>query len=136
MRMVSQYALGAHFNLLVIGTDHAAEAVTGFFTKFGDGGADVLPLSGLSKGQGKELLKVLGANPKIWMKVPTADLLDGTPGQADEDNLGLSYELIDEFLVGKTVGAAQAAKIIDKYQKTAHKRALPVTPFDEWWHRK
>jgi NAD+ synthase len=61
MRMIAQYALAGEYKLLVLGTDHAAEAVTGFFTKFGDGGADVLPLSGLTKRQGKALLRELGA---------------------------------------------------------------------------
>ncbi len=62
--------------LLVIGTDHAAEAVTGFFTKFGDGGADLLPLTGLTKRQGRALLQELGADERLYLKMPTADLLD------------------------------------------------------------
>ena len=76
MRMIAQYAIGGQEGLLVIGTDHAAEAVTGFYTKYGDGGADILPLSGLTKRQGKQLLMELGAEESIYLKVPTADLLD------------------------------------------------------------
>lgn len=80
MRMIAQYAIGGeNDNLLVIGTDHAAEAVTGFFTKFGDGGADILPLTGLTKRQGKALLKELNAPEKLYLKAPTADLLDNKP---------------------------------------------------------
>lgn len=61
VRMIAQYAIGGQNGLLVIGTDHAAEAVTGFFTKYGDGGADLLPLTGLTKRQGRRLLEELGA---------------------------------------------------------------------------
>jgi NAD+ synthase len=98
IRAVAQYALAGHDRMLVIGTDHAAEAVTGFFTKFGDGASDVLPLSGLTKRQGQALLRELGAPERLWRKVPTADLLDGQPGRSDEDELGITYEQIDDYL--------------------------------------
>lgn len=133
MRMVAQYALGGHRGLLVIGTDHAAEAVTGFYTKFGDGAADILPLSGLSKRQGRRLLEHLGAPARLYEKVPTADLLDGTPGRADEDELGLRYSDIDDYLEGRAVPTEVAAAIEAKYRASAHKRHLPVTPHDTWW---
>ncbi len=133
VRMVTQYALGGHRRLLVIGTDHAAEAVTGFFTKFGDGAADILPLSGLTKRQGRMLLDALGAPEQLSRKTPTADLLDGQPGRTDEDELGLSYEQIDDFLEGRGVPAEVAALIEAKYRATEHKRQLPVTPADTWW---
>lgn len=68
IRMVTQYAIGGQKGLLVIGTDHAAEAVTGFFTKFGDGGADLLPLTGLTKRQGRALLQELGADERLYLK--------------------------------------------------------------------
>lgn len=133
IRMVTQYALAGHDGLLVIGTDHAAEAVTGFFTKFGDGAADILPLSGLTKRQGRSLLQVLGAPDRLAFKVPTADLLDGQPGRADEDELGLTYEQIDDYLEGKPVDAEAAAILEGKYLATQHKRHLPVAPSDTWW---
>jgi NAD+ synthase len=133
VRMVTQYALAGHDGLLVIGTDHAAEAVTGFYTKFGDGAADILPLSGLSKRQGRALLQRLGAPDRLAFKVPTADLLDGQPGRADEDELGLSYEQIDDFLEGRTVAPDVAGRIEARYLATQHKRHLPVTPDDTWW---
>ena len=133
IRMVTQYALAGHDRMLVIGTDHAAEAVTGFYTKFGDGAADLLPLSGLTKRQGKALLRELGAPDRLWLKVPTADLLDGQPGRADEDELGLTYEQIDDYLEGIEVDAEVAAHIEGKYLATEHKRQLPVTPTDTWW---
>ena len=131
--MIAQYAIAGDAGLLVVGTDHAAEAVTGFFTKFGDGGADVLPLSGLSKRQGRALLEALDAPERLYLKAPTADLLDNTPGQTDEANLGLSYSDIDDFLEGKDVEDRVADAIIARYAATAHKRALPVGPADSWW---
>ena len=132
-RMVAQYALAGQSNLLVVGTDHAAEAVTGFFTKFGDGGADILPLTGLSKRQGKALLQHLEAPERLYLKAPTADLLDDTPGQTDEANLGLTYQQIDDYLEGKEVEESVAVAIETRYIQTRHKRTVPVTPFDDWW---
>lgn len=132
-RMIAQYAIAGQRRLLVVGTDHAAEAVTGFYTKFGDGGADILPLSGLTKRQGRALLEALGAPERLYLKVPTADLLDGTPGQSDEANLGLSYQHIDDYLEGKPVPDEVAEAIEARYLATEHKRRVPVTKFDEWW---
>ena len=133
LRMVAQYALGGHDGLLVIGTDHAAEAVTGFYTKFGDGAADIVPLSGLNKRQGRMLLRQLGAPRHLSEKVPTADLLDGQPGRTDEDELGITYEHIDDYLEGREVPDDVAARIEGKYLATRHKRHLPVAPGDTWW---
>jgi NAD+ synthase len=133
MRMIAQYAIGGMEGLLVIGTDHAAEAVTGFYTKYGDGGADVLPLSGLTKRQGRALLKELGADERLYLKVPTADLLDQKPGQADETELGITYDELDDYLEGKEVSPEIAEKIEKRYLATEHKRRLPVNMFDDWW---
>jgi len=133
MRMVAQYALAGERNLLVIGTDHGAESVTGFFTKFGDGAADILPLFGLNKGQNRELLKYLGSPEQLWAKEPTADLLDDRPLRSDEDELGVSYDDIDAYLEGRDVPAEAAAIIEGKWQRTRHKRTTPVTIHDEWW---
>ncbi|MFZ4895627.1 ammonia-dependent NAD(+) synthetase [Plantibacter sp. Mn2098] len=132
-RMMAQYAIAGQQGLLVVGTDHAAEAVTGFFTKFGDGGADVLPLSGLTKRQGRALLEALDAPERLYLKAPTADLLDENPGQTDEANLGLSYQQIDDFLEGKDVDQAVAEAIEARYRATEHKRQVPVNKFDAWW---
>ncbi len=126
VRMIAHYALAGNQNLLVVGTDHAAEAVTGFFTKFGDGGADILPLSGLTKRQGKQLLRELGAPEQFITKAPTADLLDATPGQADETELGLTYDDIDDYLEGKEVDETIAEKIEQRFEATRHKRTVPV----------
>ncbi|HEY4225018.1 MAG TPA: ammonia-dependent NAD(+) synthetase [Pseudolysinimonas sp.] len=132
-RMIAQYAIAGQNRMLVVGTDHAAEAITGFFTKFGDGGADILPLSGLTKRQGRALLERLGAPERLYLKAPTADLLDENPGQTDEANLGLSYTDIDDYLEGHDVPDAVASALEARYLATEHKRAAPVTPFDGWW---
>lgn len=132
-RMKAQYAIAGDYGLLVIGTDHAAEAVTGFFTKYGDGGCDVTPLTGLTKRQGKALLQELGAEESIYAKVPTADLLDEKPGQADETELGLTYDQIDDYLEGKSVEFETAKMLEERYLKTRHKRTTPATLFDAWW---
>jgi NAD+ synthase len=132
-RMIAQYALAGQHGYLVVGTDHAAEAVTGFFTKFGDGGADLLPLSGLTKRQGRSLLVHLEAPERLYLKAPTADLLDDNPGQTDEANLGLTYQQIDDFLEGLDIDPTVAETIEARYLATRHKRAEPVTMFDAWW---
>lgn len=133
MRMIAQYAIAGQTGALVIGTDHAAEAVTGFFTKFGDGGADVLPLSGLTKRQGRAIMQHLGAPERLYTKAPTADLLDDEPGQTDEANLGLQYQHIDDFLEGVEIDPAIAEQIEQRFLITRHKRTDPVGPFDTWW---
>ncbi|WP_026535570.1 ammonia-dependent NAD(+) synthetase [Arthrobacter sp. H14] len=133
-RMIAQYALAGQHGLLVIGTDHAAEAITGFYTKFGDGAADVLPLSGLNKRQGKAMLKELGAAKRLYEKKPTADLLDEDPGQTDEESLGLSYDDIDDYLEGKDIGAGAAERLEHRFMASRHKRTLPVAIDDTWWH--
>ena len=132
-RMVIQYAIAGQLNLLVAGTDHAAEAVTGFFTKYGDGGVDITPLTGLTKRQGAALLRELGAPASSWQKVPTADLEDDRPALPDEVALGVSYQQIDDYLEGVDVEPGVAARIESLHRATRHKRALPVTPLDSWW---
>lgn len=133
MRMIAQYAIAGEHKGAVIGTDHAAENVTGFFTKYGDGGADILPLFRLNKRQGKQLLAELGADPKLYEKIPTADLEEAKPGLADEVALGVTYSQIDDYLEGKTIDP-EAQKIIENWwKKTTHKRHLPVTVFDHFW---
>lgn len=133
MRMIMQYALAGDRHLLVIGTDHAAEAITGFFTKHGDGGVDLVPLAGLNKRQNKELLRELGAPEKLWAKVPTADLLDEQPQRSDEDELGLEYDQIDDYLEGKDIDPAAAEALEHRYMVSRHKRTTPATPQEDWW---
>ncbi|PMC76051.1 ammonia-dependent NAD(+) synthetase [Brachybacterium sp. UMB0905] len=133
LRMTVQYAIAGDRDLLVIGTDQAAESVSGFFTKFGDGGADVLPLFGLNKRQVRQLLQHLDAPEPLWAKVPTADLLDDKPLQTDEAELGIAYDTIDDYLEGREV-AQDAAELIERrYLATRHKRTTPASILDDWW---
>ncbi|MGW8551926.1 ammonia-dependent NAD(+) synthetase [Streptomyces tubercidicus] len=127
-RMIAQYAVAGAHDGLVVGTDHAAEAVSGFFTKFGDGAADVVPLTGLTKRRVRAVAAALGAPGELVHKVPTADLETLDPGKPDEDALGVSYDQIDDFLEGKPVDDVAAEAIIRRYRLTEHKRALPVAP--------
>ncbi|MGI5260328.1 ammonia-dependent NAD(+) synthetase [Streptomyces angustmyceticus] len=127
-RMIAQYAVAGAHDGLVVGTDHAAEAVSGFFTKFGDGAADVVPLTGLTKRRVRAVSAALGAPAELVRKVPTADLETLDPGKPDEDALGVSYDQIDDFLEGEPVDAAAAEAIVRRYHLTAHKRALPIAP--------
>ncbi|EXU74059.1 ammonia-dependent NAD(+) synthetase [Erwinia mallotivora] len=135
-RMKAQYSIAGMTAGVVVGTDHAAEAVTGFFTKYGDGGTDINPIFRLHKGQGKQLLKALGCPEHLYLKHPTADLEDDRPGLQDEVALGITYQQIDQYLEGKDIGQ-DASRIVEGwYLKTEHKRRPPITVFDEFWKKK
>ncbi|MDP3892313.1 ammonia-dependent NAD(+) synthetase [Nocardioides sp.] len=127
-RMVAQYAVAGHLGALVVGTDQAAEAVMGFFTKYGDGAFDVGPLLGLTKQRVRALGEHLGAPRHLVTKMPTADLEDLRPALPDEEAFGVTYREIDAYLVGEDVGA-EARDVIEKaYRQTEHKRQLPPGP--------
>lgn len=127
-RMIVQYAVAGAHDGLVVGTDHAAEAVSGFFTKYGDGAADVVPLTGLTKRRVRALAEALGAPAALVWKTPTADLETLDPGKPDEAALGVTYDDIDDFLEGKPVGEDAFAAIVHRYRLTDHKRRLPIAP--------
>ncbi len=129
-RMVAQYLVAGARGMLVIGTDHAAEAVVGFYTKFGDGACDLTPLAGLNKRRVRAVGAHLGAPDELTQKVPTADLEDNRPLVPDEVALGVSYDDIDDYLEGKQVSDEARETIESWHRRTAHKRALPVTPDD------
>lgn len=132
-RMKVQYDLAGLYKGVVLGTDHAAEAITGFFTKHGDGAADIIPLYRLNKRQGKEILKFVGAPERLYTKIPTADLEDDKPLLPDEVALGVSYDEIDDYLEGKEI-RTEAAEIIEGwYTKTEHKRNEAINVYDTWW---
>ncbi len=133
MRMIAQYAIAGELGMLVVGTDHAAEAVTGFYTKFGDGGADLMPLAGLTKAQGAALLRELGAPDATWLKVPTADLEEDRPALPDEEALGVTYQDIDNYLIGGQVSDTARDRIEHLWRVSRHKRAMPPGPADTWW---
>ena len=134
-RMKAQYSIAGMTKGVVAGTDHAAEALTGFFTKYGDGGSDINPIFRLNKRQGKQLLKTLGCPEHLYLKVPTADLEDDRPSLSDEVALGVTYDQIDDYLEGKSVPPDTAAIIEGWYLKTEHKRRPPITVFDDFWKK-
>ena len=132
-RMKAQYSVAAMHNAVVLGTDHAAEAITGFYTKHGDGAADLTPLFRLNKRQGKQLLKELGSPEHLYNKIPTADLEEDKPAIPDEVALGITYDMIDDYLEGKKIPDEAREKLEGYYLKTQHKRKLPITVFDDFW---
>ena len=128
IRMVAQFTIANASNGLVIGTDHAAEAVMGFFTKFGDGACDLAPLSGLVKHQVRAIAAHLGAPEHLVKKTPTADLEELRPGKPDEEAHGVTYAEIDAFLHGEKVSDEAYATIVRTYDASRHKRELPLAP--------
>ena len=132
-RMKVQYAIAATHSCVVLGSDHAAEAITGFYTKFGDGGADLMPIFRLNKRQGRQLLEELGAPEHLYNKVPTADLEEDKPAIPDEVALGVSYDDIDDYLEGKEVSTKARETIENYFTRSAHKRHMPITIFDDFW---
>jgi NAD+ synthase len=131
-RMSAQYYVASLVNGIVIGTDHAAEAITGFFTKHGDGACDIAPLFGLNKRQVRSLAAFMGAPEQLVKKTPTADLEEHNPQQADEDSLGITYDQIDDYLETKAIEPEAQEKLEQRYIKTEHKRQGPVTLYCDW----
>lgn len=131
-RMSAQYYVASLVNGIVIGTDHAAEAITGFFTKHGDGACDIAPLFGLNKRQVRSLAAFMGAPEQLVKKTPTADLEEHNPQQADEDSLGITYDQIDDYLEAKAIEPGAQEKLEQRYIKTEHKRQGPVTLYCDW----
>ncbi|MED4531760.1 ammonia-dependent NAD(+) synthetase [Metabacillus fastidiosus] len=132
-RMKVQYSIAAMNKCAVIGTDHSAESITGFYTKFGDGGADLVPLFRLNKRQGRQLLQELGCPEHLYKKEPTADLEENKPQLPDETALGVTYDEIDDYLEGKQVSDKAKVTIEGHYIRSQHKRHLPITIFDDFW---
>jgi NAD+ synthase len=130
-RMVTQYQVAGLLDGLVLGTDHSAENITGFYTKYGDGACDLAPLFGLNKRQVRQVAEFLGAPHNIIYKAPTADLETLAPQKSDEQALGMSYDQIDDFLEGKVVADDIAEKLVAIFVKTQHKRVPIPTIYDE-----
>ncbi len=129
-RMVAQYHLAGLLGGLVLGTDHSAENITGFYTKYGDGACDLAPLFGLNKRQVRQVAAYLGAPKHLIEKPPTADLESLEPGKEDEAALGMSYDEIDDFLEGKPVSETVSRRLVEIFNKTQHKRKPIPTVYD------
>lgn len=123
LRMSALYALAQEKRYLVLGTDNAAEWILGYFTKYGDGGVDLLPIVHLLKGEVKQMARELNLPEIVYTKKPTAALWEG---QTDEAELGYSYDEVDKFIVGQPVEESIKIKIEHQVKVTQHKRdALP-----------
>ena len=129
-RMIIQYEIAGMMDGLVLGTDHSAENITGFYTKYGDGACDLAPLFGLNKRQVRQVADYLGAPSHIVNKAPTADLESLSPQKSDEQALGMSYDQIDDFLEGKSVDPEVAKRLVEIFEKTQHKRVPIPTIYD------
>ena len=128
-RMKVQFSIASNQSGIVVGTDHSAENVTGFYTKYGDGAADIAPIFGLNKRQGKQLLVYLNTPEHLYNKIPTADLEDDKPQLPDEAALGVTYEHIDDYLENKKVPDEAKNIIENHYINNAHKRELAYTRY-------
>ncbi|KJS85720.1 MAG: NAD synthetase [Peptococcaceae bacterium BICA1-8] len=125
LRMSTLYAVANAFNYLVVGTDNAAEAYTGYFTKYGDGGVDILPISNLTKREVRQWSREVGVPEQIIKKQPSAGLW---LNQTDEAEMGTTYDMIDDFIEGKKIPEKDRL-IIEKLHKISyHKREMPPQP--------
>lgn len=125
LRMSTLYAVGNNYGYLVVGTDNAAEDYTGYFTKYGDGGVDLVPLLNLRKEEVREMAKELGVPDSVIHKNPSAELWEG---QSDEDELGLSYDTIDRYLRGEKIDEEDEKRLQKLHTSTQHKREVPAGP--------
>ena len=130
IRMTFQYEVASALGGLVLGTDHSAENITGFYTKWGDGACDLAPLFGLNKRQVRKIARFLNAPKSIIEKTPTADLECLSPQKEDESALGVTYNEIDDFLEGKPLAQDSLKTILNLYNKTIHKRSTIPTIYD------
>jgi len=122
LRMLTLYYFANRLKYLVVGAANRDELAVGYFTKYGDGGADILPLGNLLKGQVRELAQFLGVPEPIINKPPSADLWEG---QTDEGELGFSYDELDLYLASGEASAALKKRIEAMIKTTQHKRQPP-----------
>ncbi len=125
LRMTTLYGIANAKGFLVAGTDNAAELYTGYFTKYGDGGVDVLPIANLLKSDVFQWAKALGVPNQIIERQPSAGLWEG---QTDEEEMGTTYAYIDAFLKGESVPEKDRAIIERMHRVSAHKRVMPPAP--------
>jgi len=128
LRMITLYYFANSLNYLVCGTGNKAELMAGYFTKYGDGGVDILPIANLLKRDVVKLAKSLGIPDKIIDKSPSADLW---PGQTDEAEMGITYKELDLVLSGREskkktkLSSRKANKVKKMIKSSAHKRTMP-----------
>ncbi|WP_432664094.1 NAD(+) synthase [Wukongibacter baidiensis] len=125
MRMSTLYAVANSLNYLVVGTDNAAEVYTGYFTKYGDGGVDIIPIANLPKREVYEWARYLGVPQTVLDRPPSAGLWEG---QTDENEMGTTYDMIDDLVEGKEIPKEHRDIIERLHKRTAHKRKMPPAP--------
>lgn len=125
LRMSTLYAVANNYGYLVVGTDNAAEWHTGYFTKYGDGGVDLVPLVHLTKGEVSEMAKALGVPEQVVNKAPSAGLWEG---QTDETEMGTTYNMIDAYLKGGEIPDKDRQIIEQLHKRSEHKRELAAAP--------
>ncbi|MEM1724915.1 MAG: NAD+ synthase [Thermoplasmata archaeon] len=138
MRMLILYSISNSENGLVIGASNKSELLTGYFTKYGDGASDIMPIGDLYKTQVRLLAKKVGLPDKITNKIPTAGLWKG---QTDEDELGIDYATLDKILFGiellmddetiskeTSINIERIRKVREMVENTKHKRILIYIP--------
>jgi NAD+ synthase len=125
LRMTTLYAVANNYGYLVVGTDNAAEWHTGYFTKYGDGGVDLVPLVHCTKGEVREMARILGVPEEIITKAPSAGLWEG---QTDENEMGTTYDMIDKYLKGEDIPEKDRQIIERLHNRSHHKRRLAAAP--------
>jgi len=125
LRMSTIYCIANTLNYLVVGTDNAAEVYTGYFTKYGDGGVDIIPLANLRKEEVYQWARHFGVPKSVLDKPPSAGLWEG---QTDEDEMGTSYEMVDKLLQGHDIPEEDRIIIERLHNRSAHKRKMPDAP--------
>lgn len=125
LRMTTLYGIGNSLGYLVAGTDNAAEVLTGYFTKYGDGGVDIIPIGNLLKRDVFQWATILGVPQSIIDRKPSAGLWEG---QTDEGEMGTTYDMIDDYILGLEIPEADQTIIERMHKNTAHKRQMPPTP--------
>ena len=125
MRMATLYTFAQNKHGLVLGTDNKDERYTGYFTKFGDGGVDLLPIANLLKREVVEACLLLGIPEDLAKRVPSAGLYQG---QTDEKEMGITYQDLDDYLLGKEVSQEAKERIERLHRISAHKREEIPTP--------
>ena len=126
LRMVTLYALGQSKNLLVCGTSNRSEYETGYFTKYGDSGSDLMPLASFLKRDIRAMAKILGVPERIITKAPSAGLVDG---QTDEGDMGFTYDVLDEYLASGRIEDPTAQDRIDVMRRRSEHKRKPIPIF-------
>ena len=128
LRMVTLYALAQSRNMLVCGTSNKSEYETGYFTKYGDSGVDLMPLANFLKREIREMARVLNVPERIIEKAPSAGLYEG---QTDEGDMGFTYDVLDEYLATGRISDEKARERIDVMRRRSEHKRKPIPIFKE-----